>query len=181
MIVEALATCIFARIKGYKLTRLFYTWTFYPVLIVQCLLVAFQASIFFRTYYFVRFVPLLEPVVIFSFAFAMFNYKLYKPAVAGSASVVVGTLLNKLVIARNGGQMPVFPSLSYVTGYVTRDMLSSVDSLHVLGSDAAKLKIFTDYIDFGYSILSIGDVFIHLFFCIMLYHLIAASNKDIKE
>ncbi|MDD4799388.1 MAG: DUF5317 family protein, partial [Clostridia bacterium] len=80
------------------------------------------------------------------------------------------------VIAQNGGQMPAFPSFSYITGYLTPEMFGSVDSLHILGNADTKYKFLTDYLDFGYSILSIGDVFIHLFFCIMLYFLIKAVN-----
>jgi hypothetical protein len=55
-------------------------------------------------------------------------------------------------------------------------MFGSADNLHVLGGEATKLKYLTDYLDVGYSILSPGDVLIHLFFCIMLYSLIKAVN-----
>ncbi|NCB51877.1 MAG: hypothetical protein EOM54_08365 [Clostridia bacterium] len=177
MIVEIILVCLYAKIKHYKLKYLFESWTFYPVLAVQLMLVVFQFSIFFKSYYFIKFVPVTEPAVILSFIFAMFVYRLYKPAIFGSASIFVGTILNKFVIAQNGGKMPVFPSLSYITGYVTPEMFNSVDSLHILGNAETKFKFLTDYIDYGYSILSPGDVFIHLFACIMLYFMIVAVNK----
>lgn len=178
MIVEILLVCLFAKVRHYRLRYLFQSWTFYPVLIIQLMLVVFQFSIFFKTYYFIRFVPITEPAMILSFAFAMFAYCLYKPAILGSVSIVLGTVLNKFVIAQNGGKMPVFPSLSYLTGYLTPDKLSSMDSLHVLGGAGTKFKVLTDYIDYGYSILSPGDVLIHLFVCIMLYFMIVAVNRQ---
>lgn len=181
LIVEALFVCLLAKIKHYKLKYLFRSWPFYPVLIVQLMLVIFQFSIFFKTYYFIRFVPFTEPAVILSFVFAMFAYRIYKPAVFGSASIVFGTVLNKFVIAQNAGKMPVFPSLSYITGYLTPEMFGSMDSLHVLGGPETKFKLVTDYIDYGYSILSAGDVFIHLFACIMLYFMIVAVNKKYSD
>ena len=177
MVVEILLICFLSKLKRYKLKYLFYTWTFYPVLLVQCILILFQFSIFFKTYYFVKFVLFVEPAVILSFVFAMFAFHLYKPAIIGSASIVFGTVLNKFVIAQNGGKMPAFPTLSYLTGYLTPQMFGSMDSFHILGSAETKFKFLTDYIDYGYSILSPGDVFIHLFACLMLYTLIKAVNK----
>ena len=181
MVVEILLVCLLAKIKHYKLKYLFYSWTFYPVFIVQCILVIFQFSLFFNTYFFVKFVPISEPAMILSFVFALFAYRLYKPAIVGSASVFFGTILNKFVIAQNFGKMPVFPSLSYKTGYLSPDMFGSTDSVHVLGNADTKFIFLTDYIDYGYSILSPGDVFIHLFVCIMLYFMIAAVNDRYGE
>jgi len=178
LVVEILIVCLFAKVRHYKLKYLFQSWTFYPVLAVQLMLVVFQFSLFFNTYYFTKFISITEPAAILSFVFAMFVFRLYKPAMFGSASIVAGTLLNKFVIAQNGGKMPVFPSLSYLTGYITPEMLGSVDSLHVLGSADTKFKFLTDYIDYGYSILSPGDVLIHLFACVMLYFMIVAVNKQ---
>ncbi len=176
LVVEILLVCLLAKIKRYKLKYLFSTWSFFPILFVQCALLVSQFSLFFRTYYFIQFVPLVEPAVILSFVPALFIYKLYKPAIFGSASIVFGTVLNKFVIAQNGGQMPVFPSLSYITGYLSPDMFGSMDSIHILGGADTKFKFLTDYIDFGYTILSPGDIFINLFACIMLYFMIVALN-----
>jgi len=176
VIVEILLVCFLAKIKRYKLTYLFKSWTFYPVLAAQILLVVSEFSIFFHTYAFMPLVPFLEPAVILSFLFALFVFRLYRPAVLGSASILAGTVLNRIVLAQNDGKMPVFPSLSYLTGYVTPQMFSSVDSLHILGGPDTKLPWLTDYVDFGYSILSLGDVFIHFFFCVMLFSLIRAVN-----
>ena len=176
MVVEILIICFLAKIKNYKLKYLFDSWTFYPVLAVQCILIFFNFSVFFGTYYFVQFASSIDFAIILSFIFSMYVYKLYKPAISGSVLVVIGTFLNKFAITQNGGKMPAFPTFSYITGYVTPNMFGAADNLHVLGNSATKFIFLTDYIDYGYSILSVGDVFIHLFFCIMLYSIIKAVN-----
>jgi len=176
MVVEIIVVCILAKCRRYHLKFLFRTWTFYPILLMQLVLVTFQASIFLRQFIFVSLVPYTEMAVILSFLFAAFVYKLYKPAIWGTASILAGTLLNRLAISQNGGKMPVFPSLSYLTGYVTPEIVRTGDALHVLGGPETHARFLTDYIDFGYCILSPGDVLIHLFVCIMLYSLIRAVN-----
>ncbi len=176
MVVEIIAVCILAKIKRYKLKYLFRTWTFYPILFMQCVLVVFQGSIFARNYVFVPLVPYTEPAVILSFLFAILVFKLYKPALVGSSLIVAGTLLNKLAMAQNNGRMPVYPSLSYLTGYITNEVICTADTIHSLGGPDTHLKFLTDYIDYGYCILSPGDVLIHLFVCVALYALIKAVN-----
>lgn len=177
MIVEIIAVCLIALLKRFRPRYLLHTWTFYPILLVQLCLVVFQASIFFRYYGFTPMVRYVEPAVILSFLPALLVFGLYKPAMIGGACIVAGTLLNKLVIAQNGGHMPVYPTLSYLTGYVTPESVARLSGLHLVEAGGAKLVFLSDIIDYGYCILSIGDVFIHLFACIMLYSLIKAVNR----
>ena len=177
MIVEIIAVCLIALLKRFRPRYLLHTWTFYPILLVQLCLVVFQASIFFRYYGFTPMVRYVEPAVILSFLPALLVFGLYKPAMIGGACIVAGTLLNKLVIAQNGGHMPVYPTLSYLTGYVTPESVTRLSGLHLVEAGGAKLVFLSDIIDYGYCILSIGDVFIHLFACIMLYSLIKAVNR----
>jgi hypothetical protein len=176
MIETILAAIILGKIKHYKIGYLFRSWSFYPVLITQCILIFFQISVFFGNYYFVQFASAIKIAIILSFLFPMLFFQLYKPALIGSGSIVFGTLLNKFVISQNNGKMPVFPSFSYLTGYVKPHAFSSVHDIHVLGGAFAHWKILTDYIDFGYSILSPGDLFIHFFSFLMLYYTIKAVN-----
>ncbi len=177
MVVEIIAVCLLALLKRFRPRYLLRTWTFYPVLLVQLCLVMFQASIFFRYYGFTPMVRYVEPAVILSFLPALLVFGLYKPALIGGASIVVGTALNKLVIAQNAGHMPVYPTLSYLTGYVTPESVKHLTGLHLIEAGNAKLVFLSDIIDYGYCIISIGDVFIHLFACIMLYTMIKAANQ----
>jgi hypothetical protein len=73
--------------------------------------------------------------------------------------------------------MPAFPTLSYLTGYVKQDVFTKVNDIHALGSSATKLKFLTDVIDIGYSIMSIGDVFIRVFAFIIIFSAIKKSNE----
>ena len=94
----------------------------------------------------------------------------------GAACVFGGGILNDLAIKANGGFMPVFPSISYITGYVKPESFNVVKDIHVLGSSASKFKILTDYIDLGYSILSVGDVFIRVFVFLVIFYSIKKSG-----
>ncbi len=177
MVIEIIAVCLLALLKRFRLRAVLRTWTFYPILTVQLVLVVLQGSLFFGYHGFVPLVPYVEPAVILSFIPALLVFNLYKPAFAGGLCIVAGTALNKLVIAQNGGHMPVYPTLSYLTGYVKPETFGSLDTLHVLGGEGTKLAFLSDVVDFGYSILSVGDVLIHLYACIMLYALIKAVNQ----
>jgi len=84
-------------------------------------------------------------------------------------------------MSQNGGKMPVYATLSKYTGYFDEVVINTVDKVHVLGNEATRYKILTDYIDVGYSILSIGDVLIHAFIVIVVYNAIKEnSNKNIQ-
>lgn len=176
MIETMLPAIILAKCKHFKIRYLFSTWSFYPILLSQCLLIFFQINIFVGNYYFIQFAPIIKTAIILSFIFPLVVFKLYKPALIGSGFIFFGTLLNKFVIAQNNGKMPVFPSLSYLTGYARPDMFGTVDSIHILGNEATQFKILTDYIDVGYSVLSPGDLLIHSFTFLMLYYTIKAVN-----
>jgi hypothetical protein len=176
MLETILAAIILGKIKHFKIRFLFFTWSFYPVLIMQCILIFFQICALFGNYYFVQFASYTKIMVIISFVFPMLVFQLYKPALIGSGSIVVGTLLNKFVIFQNNGKMPVFPSFSYLTGYVKPYTFQAVRDIHILGTAASHWKILSDYIDFGYSILSIGDLFIHFFSFLLLYYTIKSVN-----
>ena len=178
MLLEIIVVCLFARWRGYKLSRIFSAAAVYPVLLVQAVAIAAEFSLFFRVDWFYFLLPYLEGASILSFLPAILIYRLYPAAMGGSACVLAGTALNRFVISQNGGKMPVFPSLSYLTGYVTPDMLDSLETLHTLGDAGAKYRFLSDVIDYGYCILSVGDLLIHFFFCLMLYSLIREVCRD---
>ncbi|MPM08339.1 hypothetical protein SDC9_54651 [bioreactor metagenome] len=177
MIITILAVFLLAKARHYKLRYFFRSWMCVPILLTQGILVFFQCTIFFHTYYFVRYAGLIQQAIILSFLFPIIAYRIYRPAVFGAVSVLTGSVLNNFVMAQNGGKMPVFPSLSYLTGYVPRDGFPVADTVHILGSTATKYRFLTDYIDIGYSVLSPGDLLVHLFTFMMLYCTIKAMNE----
>ncbi len=103
------------------------------------------------------------------------------PGMAGAALMILGTLLNKFVIWQNGGKMPVYASLSRLTGYYSEEAIRTADKIHSIGDDSTKFKFLTDYIDIGYSILSIGDLLIHAFVLIILYYVIKEVNNKTSQ
>lgn len=76
--------------------------------------------------------------------------------------------------------MPAFPSLTYFTGYLKGDTFSKIQDIHILGDSNVKLKYLSDFIDIGYSILSIGDIFIRVFVVIIIYVTVKKTNDEVK-
>lgn len=181
MIETVLLAMLIAKIKGYKLKPLFKDWAVYPAMIFTLFYVFMQITIFCGYYGFIKYASLLETIYIFSFLFLIFRYKLYISALLGSMCIFIGTALNKIVIEANGGRMPVFPTFSYITGYTKPDSFLKIKDIHILGNSMTKLKFLTDYIDLGYSILSIGDILIRLFIFIVVYNSIKYINKITVE
>jgi hypothetical protein len=181
LILTITLTLIFAAIRGYKLRSVLREKALYPFFILEFVLIVFQITTFFGSYVFVPYAAMLKTFFMVSLLLPFFKYRLYKPGIIGASFAFIGTLLNKLAINLNGGKMPVFPSLSYLTGYTRDDMfLSSGDTLHILGNEATKVKILTDIFDFGYSILSIGDFMIRAFVAIILYATVASVCEKRK-
>ncbi|WP_343770283.1 DUF5317 family protein [Clostridium malenominatum] len=168
---------IVAKIKGYKLKSLFRTWQIYPVLIFESIYLILQINIFRGNYNFLKYANILETLYLSSYLFLILKYEQYISAIIGSIFIFIGTFFNKIAIGANGGTMPVFPTLSYLTGYATPDAFSKVDDIHVLGNSSTKLKFLTDIIDVGYSILSIGDIFIRVFVFIIIFNTIKHMNR----
>lgn len=180
MLETIILAFIIAKIKGYKLKPLFKSWEIYPVLGFELMYVIMQISVFIGDYRFIKYAGIYKTLYLYSVLFLVFKYRLYISAIIGSGFIFIGTALNKIAIAANNGSMPVFPSLSYYTGYATPDSFSKIKDIHVLGNEATKLKLLTDIIDIGYSILSIGDIFIRLFVFVIIYSAIKYLNNDIK-
>ena len=93
----------------------------------------------------------------------------------------IGSISNRVVMAVNGGKMPVIPSFSGFTYYYREGALEvSQDVRHIMMSDSTKLNFLADYIDVGFSVISPGDVLIHLFTTIVVYNVIVSLNKKEK-
>lgn len=176
MIETIFLSFIFAKVKGYRLRPLFKSWTIYPILVFVLIYLIMEVLIFTGNYSLIKYTNLFKIAYICTFLILIIKYKLYITAIIGSIFVLMGGALNDIAIAANNGKMPVFPTLSYLTGYVKQDSFISVTDIHVLGNSLVKLKFLTDIIDVGYSIMSIGDVLIRLFAFIVIYYAIKNSN-----
>lgn len=72
-----------------------------------------------------------------------------------------------------------FRPISKITGYYSESAIMTVDNIHIIGNEGTRFKILTDFIDIGYSILSIGDILIHSFTFIVIYFTIKELNKNL--
>lgn len=180
MIETIIIAMLVAKIRGYKLKPIFLSWEVYPILAFAGLYMFLNMEVFLGNYNFIKYAGILETIYICTFLILIYRYKQYVSAIIGSIAIIIGTLLNKVAIYANGGKMPVFPTLSYITGYVRPDVFTKVKDIHVMGSEATKLIFLTDIVDLGYSILSIGDIFIRFFAFIIIYSCIKSAN-NIKE
>lgn len=177
MIETILLALLFSKLRGYKLKPLFKSWTIYPVVLFELIYVIFQIMIFNENYMFIKYSGIMHVLYILSFLPLIIIYKLNYSAIFGSIFIFIGTAMNKIAIANNGGKMPVFPTLSYYTGYFKVDALSKVKDIHILGDEYTKFKFLTDVFDVGYSIMSIGDIFIRVFAFIVIFNAIKHLKK----
>lgn len=177
MIETILIAMLVAKIKGYKLKPLFRSWEVYPVFIFVIIYIFLNLTVFFGNYSFVKYAGTFEKIYFCTFIILIIRYKQYVSAIIGSTAMIIGTILNKIAISANAGKMPVFPTLSYLTGYTKADAFIKVNDIHILGSGVSKLIYLTDIIDLGYSILSIGDIFIRIFTFAIIYNTIKSINK----
>jgi hypothetical protein len=176
MIETIIISFIICKIKGFKLKPLFKSWTVYPVIFMELVYLVVQINIFMENYEIINYVGLLKTFYLCSYLPLIFKYKQYISAVVGSILVVVGGILNDIAITANNGYMPVFPSISYLTGYAKSDAFNKVNDIHILGDTTTKLKPLTDIFDIGYSVLSLGDIFIRGFVFIVLYSVLKQIN-----
>ncbi|MGB8454624.1 MAG: DUF5317 family protein [Anaerocolumna sp.] len=176
MLLYILFAFICSKIKGYRLIPVFKAYSLYPYAVAELIYLFLQASIFMHNYSFIRYTAIINSFYMYTLIIPIMVYKLYKPGITGSLFILAGTLLNKFVMNQNGGRMPVYATLSKLTGYYNETAIQSADTIHIIGNEAVKFKFLTDYIDIGTSILSIGDVLIHSFIFIVIYYTIKEIN-----
>lgn len=176
MLETIMISLIFCKIKGLKIKPLFKNWTIYPVMFMELIYIIMQVNIYLENYSVINYVGVLKTMYLCSYLPLIFKYNQYISAIIGAGFVIIGGRLNDIAISVNNGYMPVFPTVSYLTGYAKADSFSKVNDIHILGDSTTKLKILTDIIDVGYSVLSIGDVFIRVYVFIIIYNVVKLLN-----
>ncbi|QSX07064.1 DUF5317 family protein [Sedimentibacter sp. zth1] len=170
---------LIARIKKYDCKNLIKAYDLYPLIMIELVHLFFQINALFGNYSFVRYAVYIQYAFNISLLVPIIYRKLYSPAICGSVFVIIGSILNRAVIACNNGKMPVYPTLSNITGFYKNGILSQgVDNLHILMSSSTSLNFFGDYIDLGFSIMSIGDILIHSFLGIIVFYTIKTLNLN---
>ncbi|MFA9399317.1 MAG: DUF5317 family protein [Clostridiaceae bacterium] len=179
MIETIFLAIVISKLKGYKPSRLFKAWPIYLIISFELIYILLQILIFNDNYSFVKYSSVLEKCFLILFLILALLYQQYLSAIIGSACIIIGGLLNNLAISSNNGKMPVFPTLSYLTGYVTHKSWMVVGDIHILGTSTTKLKFLTDIFDLGYCVMSIGDIFIRTFVFLIVFNTIKELSKDI--
>ena len=177
MIETILLAIIICKLKKYEIKPLFKSWALYPVIFLELIYLVFQINIFMGNYEILDKAYIFKNIYFLSYLFLVLKNEIYISAIVGSVFMVLGGWLNDLAIKANGGFMPVFPTLSYLTGYAKEGAFGLANDIHILGSSDTNLKILTDFIDIGYSILSIGDIFIRIFVFLIIYNSIKTLNN----
>jgi hypothetical protein len=170
-----------AKIKGYKIKPLFRSWSIYPLVGFEILNLIGQAFAFLGNYELIETIGSLKAIYLSVYLLLVFKYELYISSIIGSCFVIIGGALNDIAIKANGGFMPVYQSLSCLMGRVGLEKFQGINDIHILGDAQTKLKILTDFIDLGYTILSVGDVFIRIFVFIIIYNSIKKINNSASE
>ena len=181
MLVYVLFAFACAKIKGNKIKPIIKAYSLYPFVLAEIIYMLLQVNIFLHNYNFIKYTSVINRVYMYTLLIPIFVYKLYKPGIIGSILMIIGTILNNFVMSQNGGKMPVFASLSKITGYYSDTAILTVDNIHINGDVSSKFKILTDFIDVGYSILSIGDILIHSFIFIVIYYTVIEINKNLNN
>ncbi len=165
------------KIKGYKVMPVLKAYPLYPYVFVQIIYLILQLNIFWGNYDYIKYASVFKNVYLFTLIIPILVYKLYKTGFLGAACIIIGTILNKFVMSQNGGKMPVFASLSKLTGYYDESVFQTIDNIHIVGNETTKYKFLSDFIDVGYSVLSIGDLLIHSLAFIVIYNVIRETIK----
>lgn len=178
MLETIIITFIICKIKGYKIIPLFKSKAFYPIIFMEIINLIIQINIFIGNLGVIKFVGILKVLYICSYLPLIFKYKQYISAIVGSIFMLIGGVLNNIAIKANNGMMPVFPKLSYITGYASYDYFNRINDIHILGDSTTKIKWLTDIFDLGYCVLSIGDIFVRLYAFIIIYNVVKYLNKE---
>jgi hypothetical protein len=179
MIVFILLGCAAAKMRGYRCSPMWRDVSLYPLFAMECAYWFVQVCAFAGNYSFLPYAGHLQSAFLLSMLFPILKHRLHARAIVGTGMVLAGTALNKLVIAANGGKMPVYATLSRLTGYYNPNALAQgFDTAHTIGGANTALRFLGDYIDVGFSIMSPGDVLIHGFIAVIVYGAIKSMNKQ---
>lgn len=185
MLESILLALIYSKYKKYKIKSLFKQKEIYYVLGIELIYISVQISLFNQNYEWIKYANILKSIYLCTYLGLIFRHELYKEAFIGSGFVLLGGICNDIAIAANGGKMPVFPSLTYLTGYASAEGFEKAQQVandfHILGNEQTNLKCLTDIFDIGYSVLSIGDIFIRVFVVLIIYGAVKKINRPIKQ
>lgn len=179
MIETVLLAFIIARLKGYRLMPFLREYAVWPFILLTAVYLYLPFLNFKGDISLVRFSRYFMLGYFVSVILFAVRFKTYFEMIIASLMMFAGTAMNNLAIWANGNRMPVFASISLATGFIKNKNDLLLDGVHTIGTPDTKLKFLTDFIDIGYCVLSIGDIFIKAFvFFIVFYSIKKACNGE---
>ena len=178
--------------KKYTIKQIFRHWSIYPSLLFVIFYLYLEYTMFTQNYYFLPYSHIIKTATLLSYLPLIITYKLFKnpkyinnqflsvltsPVSKAGLSLWIGSSLNRLALYYNNNQMPTYPSISYWTKYVKPD--GFIDGVHIIGDAYSNAIFLCNVWDFGFTVLSLGDIIIRFFPFIILYYSIKKSNKTL--
>jgi len=170
--------------ESYNIKPILKRLSVYPVIFMSIFYIYLQYTIMNQNYYFLQYQHIIKNAILGSYMIlgldVLFRYETYKEYIVACCSLLCGFTLNKIVMSFNHGKMPIYPDVSYSTGYTQYDMImnaSKFNDFHVLGDHTTNLIFLSDIFDVGGSIWSVGDVFCRLFAFIIVYYSVKIINE----
>jgi hypothetical protein len=141
-----------------------------------------------QNYYFLQYQKLIKDAILLSYIILGFDVLLrndkYKEYIIACCSLIIGFILNGIAMYFNDGKMPIYPSISWSTGYTQYDMImnaSKFGDFHILGDHMTNLIFLCDIFDFGGSIWSVGDLLCRLYAFIILYYSVKTIHEKVLK
>lgn len=187
MIEFIIGAFLYARFKKkYKLLPSLKHWSMWLPLSFAGFYIFLEITTWMRIDYFIPYAYYIKTATLLSYVPLILKYELYQdekgsilfsPMVVAGGCLWLGSMLNKIAVKANGG-MPTFCDLSFWTYYTKPD--GFIDGLHILGNPYSNLIPLCNIFDWGFTIVSIGDILIRFYVFIILFYSIKNSNINIK-
>jgi len=198
-----LFSLIFAWLKGIKLSNIFRfikNWSFYPILLT-CFIHFYIIYLMINgEYWFIEYANYIKTASLLFYLCLVWKYKLFdvsifkrisvkespilttvtSPITFGILCIWIGSILNIIAMKYNNLKMPVFPNVSYSTGYSKVNMFEKMlqyNDFHIIGDHTTNLIFLTDFIDFFVGVMSIGDIFTRIFVVLIIYYSIKSLSR----
>ncbi len=191
MIEFILGAFIYAKIKkGYKLKYIFKSWEIYLPLAFMLFYIFLEITTWMRWNYFIQYAYYIKTATLLSYVPLIIKYKLFEnlkgklfpsPMIIAGFCLWLGSMLNKIAVKANFGTMPTFIDLGFWTGYVDKNSRGFIDGLHILGNPYSNAIPLCNIFDWGWTCVSLGDIFCRIFVYIILFYSIERSNNLIKN
>ena len=184
LIIESLIiTFLIVKYQKLKIKPFLKSWNAKVIGILLFLYIGLTTLNFLGYYDLIQYRDIYQLLVFFGFWILVYvNVLPLKRICSGILCLFVGSGLNQLAINFNNGKMPIFPTNSIATKYITQEMLvdmTKFSPIHTIGNyTTTKLIPLCDIFDLGFTVFSIGDLFIYMFFVIILMGVIKKLNKE---